>query len=216
MPEQPPPATPRPITTRAVGRWKSVGLGFLLVGMAIVGPLVAYAGVSVIYPSSTHTANVDTSPPITFAAGADHSQANSIGFAGAFTQTNNAASFTLTLSGLSGGTVTIDKYAAVTATSAVTSYKMQVASALSGTLTTPTVLKIRVWDTSGSAPTADGSASVCAYLDLTASANTESTAGAAAPCAGGATYAIQVVYQLPNASSGSSTVAIRPSSIVFA
>ncbi len=193
-------------------RLTKMGLGLLLAGMAIVGPLVAYAGVSVIYPSSTHTVDVNASPPITFAAGDDHAQANGLGFAGAFTQTNNAASFTLTLSGLSGGTVTIDDYAEVTATAGVTSFKLEVASALSGTLTTPTTLKVRVWDPAGAAPTADNSASVCAVLDLKSAASTES----AASCAGSAAYNVQVVYQLPSASSGSSTVALRPSSIVFA
>lgn len=197
---------------------KNMGLGLLLAGIAIVGPLVAYAGVSVIYPSSAHTVNVDTSPPITFASGDDYTQANSIGFAGSFASTNNAASFTITLSGLSGGTVTIDKYATVAGTAAVTSYKMQVASALTGTLTTPTTLEIRMWDPgiSATAPTADGDSNVCAILSLKAIATTESTAEAATPCAGGTTYNIQVVYQLPNASSGSSSVSIRPSSIVFA
>jgi hypothetical protein len=193
---------------------KNMGLGLLLAGIAVVGPLIAYAGVSVIYPSSPHTADVNTSPPITFDSGADYTQAASLGFAGSFTQTNNDASFTITLSGLSGGTVTIDKYTTITATDKVDTFKMQVASALTGTLTAPTVLKIRVWDpaVSATAPSADGDANVCAYLSLAAALNTESSGPI---CGGDATYNVQVIYQLPNTSSGSSAVSIRPSSIAF-
>jgi hypothetical protein len=194
----------------AAGRLKRVVLGALLVGMTIVGPLVAYAGVSVIWPSSTYTVNVNQSPPITFVAGADQATAQALGFTGAFGSTNNGASYTLTVSGLSGGRVTIDKLADVDRTSAVASYKMQVATAL-GSGIIPTILKLRHW-TGGTAPTADGDSQVCAVLDLKAAQGTESSGSCSA-----ATVFTQLVYELPSGqTTQSDTVSFRPSSIVFA
>lgn len=199
--------------------FKNLWMGLLLAGIAVVGPMVAFAGISVIYPSSTHTATIDATPPITFATGADNAKATTLGFVSSASFGTNAArdygaSFTISLNGLSGGQVTIDKYATITSTTDVSTFKMQVGTALTGTLTAPSVLKVRVWS-GGTAPTADGSSGVCAVLDLTAAAATESTGG---PCdtATATTFYIQVVYSLPAASSGSSTVALRPSSIVFA
>lgn len=193
-----------------LGALKSTSLGVLLVAIAVVGPMVAYAGVSVIYPAGQQTVNVDTAPPITWSAGADHTQANGLGFVGAFTRTDNNAAITLTLSGLSGGTITIDKLGNVDREASVTSWKMSISTALSGTLTAPTTLKLRFW-TGVTAPTADNSAGVCAVLDLTAALNTETSAA----CTGSQVFA-QLVYTLPASASGSSTVSIRPTSIVFA
>lgn len=189
---------------------KGVALTGLLVAMAMVGPMVAYAGVSVIWPSSQVTVDVDESPPINFTAGSDHAQAQSLGFAGAFSQGNNGASFTLTLNGLSGGTVTVDNLTFIQREASVSSYKIQVATAIGGGIN-PTTLKARLW-TGGTAPTADGDAQVCAVLDLEAAANTESSASCTA-----AGVKVQLVYALPaGQTTQSDSVSIRPSSIVFA
>ena len=61
------------------------------------------------------TANVNVNPSITWVQGDDYSQAQGSGFAGSFSTSNKAAFFTLTISGLSGGTVTIDKLLNITA-----------------------------------------------------------------------------------------------------
>jgi hypothetical protein len=197
-------------STSLVTTVKSFGLTGLLVGMAVVGPMVAYAGVSVIWPSSTATVDVDEAPPITFAAGSDHAQAQTIGFAGAFSAGNNAASFTLSLNGLSGGTVTIDNLTYITREASVASYKVQIATAIGGGIN-PSTLKVRLW-TGGTAPTADGDASVCAVLDLEAALNTESSAACTA-----AGVKVQLVYTLPTGqTTQSDTVSIRPSSVTFA
>lgn len=196
-----------------VTRVKSVGLTGVLVGIAIVGPMVAYAGVSVVWPSSDLTVDVDEAPPINFTAGADHTQAQSVGFVGAFTAGNNGGSFTLTLNGLSGGTVTIDNLTYMQRESSVSSYKVQIASAL-GAGINPTVLKFRLWsgNSTVAAPSADTDSQVCAVLDLEAAANTESTASCTA-----AAVKVQLVYQLPTGqTTQSGTVSIRPSSVVFA
>ena len=180
-----------------------------LVCISISAPLVSYAGVSLIYPSSTITSSVNSSPPITWTQGTDYPSASALGFAGSFAQTNNAASFTLTVSGLSGGTVTIDKLVNVVATSGVATYKIQITTALAGTLSpAPTTLKLRFW-TGETAPTADGSAGVITVLDLKSALNTET----AATIAGNQSVFVQLVYQLASSTTGSSTVSIAPSSI---
>lgn len=193
------------------GRLKTLGLAVLLAGMAIVGPLVAYAGVTVIYPSTTVTTDIDTTPPITFAAGADHALAVDVGFAGALSTIDNAGAFTLTASGLSGGSVTIDKLTNIVANDDVGTFKLQVATALvpSGGFN-PDTLKVRLW-TGGTAPTADGDSSVCGVLDLEAALNTETST----TCAGNQTVFVQLVYALPSGAAGSGVVSLRPSSIAF-
>jgi len=192
---------------------KSLFLAALLAAVTIFAPFIAYAGVTVVYPKSTHTVNVNTSPPIVFAQGADYAEANSGGFASAFSLVDNDAAFTLTLSALSGGSVTIDKYANLVADASIDTFKAQVGTAVAGTLDAAEIsmLKIRLW-TGGSAPTADNSAGVCAVLDLESALDTES----ATTCDGAQTVFVQVVYTLATGSAGSSTVAVRPSSIVFA
>ncbi len=84
-------------------------LYILLIGISIGAPLISYAGVSLIYPDSTISADVNTNTPISWEQGDDYTLANTLGFAGSYAGTNNDASFTLTFSGLSGGTVTVDK-----------------------------------------------------------------------------------------------------------
>ena len=187
-------------------------LYILLVAIAIMAPLVSYAGVSLIYPDSTITNNVNANPPITWAQGADYTLAQSNGFAGSFSTSNNAAAFTLTVSGLSGGTVTTDKLVNVVATSGVSTFKVKISTAQSvGLSPTPTTLKLRFW-TGATAPTADGSAGVVAVLDLTSALNTET----AATILGSQTVFVQIVCTFASSTSGSSSVSIQPSSIVLA
>lgn len=183
----------------------------LLVAISLTAPLISYAGISLIYPSSTITSSVAATPPIRWASGTDYASAQTLGFAGSFTTTNNAASFTLTVSGLSGGSVTIDYLLTLNAPTGITSYKMKIATALAGSLSpAPTTLKLRFW-TGATPPTADGSAGVVAVLDLTSALNTETTG----TISGGATTVnVQLVYVLQSSTTGSSTVSIQPSSIV--
>lgn len=185
-------------------------LTVLLAAIAVTGPMVAYAGVSVVYPESTFTADVDEAPPITFAAGGDHAQANSIGFAGTFNKDNNDGSYSLTVNGLSGGKWTIDNMTKVSNETSVSSYKVTIDTAL-GPGISPTTFKIRLW-TGLTAPSADADAQVCAVLDLTAAQGTETTGS----CGDVDGVFVQVIYELPDSqTTQSDTVKIRPSSIVF-
>lgn len=183
----------------------------LLVAISLLAPVVSYAGVSLIYPDSTLTSDVNTSPPLTWAQGLDYSAAQSNGFAGSLAAIDNNAGVNLTVSGLSGGTVTIDSLLNLTAGSAVTTYKLKISSALAGTLSpAPTSLKIRLW-TDGTAPTNDGDAQVQAVLDLTAVVDTET----ATTIAGNTTVFVQLICEYASSTSGSSSVAVQPSSIVL-
>lgn len=184
----------------------------LLIIISLLAPLASYASISLIYPNSMIASSVNASPPITWVQGHDYSKALSYGFAGSLATSNNAGSFAVTISGLSGGTVTIDDLLNCTATSSVSTYKIQIASALSGTLSpAPTTLKLRFW-TGATAPTADGSSGVVAVLDLTATLNTETST----TISGSQTVYVQVVATYASAATGSSSVSIQPSSITMA
>ena len=199
-----------------LARPKSVTLGALLIAIAVTGPLVAYAGISVIYPGSQKTFDINTTPPVTFAEGPDYALGESSGFLTAFVAAHNDAAYSFTVHGLSGASLTIDNLTEVTRTAAVASYKVQISAAYDGDLTVST-LKIRLWsadEAPGTPPTADGADNVCAVLDLTAALNTES----ATTCEE-ETVQMQLIMVLPvgtQQDAESATVSVRPSSIVFA
>jgi hypothetical protein len=191
---------------------KEAILYILLIGIALLVPTISFAGVSLIYPDSTFTTDVNTSPPITWDEGNDYAVAQSLNFAGFFATTDNDASFTLTVSGLSGGTVTIDKLLNVTAASSVSTYKLKISSALTGSLSpTPTTLKLRFW-TGATAPTSDGDGQVEAVLDLTDVLNTETTD----TIAGDQVVYVQLICEYGSSTSGTDSVSIQPSSIALA
>jgi len=193
-------------------RTKNWMLGGILATIAILGPMVAYAGVSVIYPSSSHTATTVATAPISFAEGADYTLAETLGFATDFATADSASHFSVSLNGIGGGTIIIDKYATITRTSGVSSYKMSIATAMTGTMDATEIasLKVRLW-TGATPPVLDGSTGVCAVLDLEAIIDTESTNA----CSDASVF-MQVTYQLSVGATGSSSVAIRPSTVVFA
>lgn len=190
------------------GNLKKAGVLVCLLVVVAVGPSLAFAGVSVVYPASTKTADVDETPPITFSAGTDHSTASSVGFAGTFSAEDNSGAYTLTVFGLSDGKVTVDDLVNVSVDASVATHKMNVDTAL-GTGISPDVMKIRLW-TGSTAPSADGDTQVCAVLDLTAAAGTESTNACST------STKMQLIYDLPaGQTTESDTVKIAPSSISF-
>ena len=190
---------------------KEAILYILLIGIALLVPTISFAGVSLIYPDSTFTTDVNTSPPITWDQGNDYTLAQSLSFAGSFATSDNDAAFTLTVSGISGGTVTIDKLLNLTAASSVSTYKLKISSALAGTLTAPTTLKLRFW-TGATAPTLDGDAQVEAVLDLTAALDTETST----TITGNQVVYVQLICEYDSSTTGSSSVSIQPSSIALA
>lgn len=189
---------------------KEIGLVAILLMIGMIGPSVAFAGVSVVYPESTQTTTVDTTPAINFDQGTDWSTAKGEGWVSSWSGSNNNGSYSLSVNGLSGGKLTVDDLVNVSEASAVSSYEMEVSTALGaggGTLTTPNTLKIRLWNDTGSAPSADGDANVCATLDLTAAAGTASGGDCST------STKMQLIYDLPSGASESSDVKIRPTNI---
>lgn len=187
-------------------RTQKWSLTALLMGIAIMGPLVAYAGISVIWPSSPHTLGVNPTPPLTFVKGTDYAQGETEGWLGGWQGHNANASFEITVNGQSGGQLTIDDYVNVTLGTATT-FDLEIATALSGNITANlTTLKIRAW-TGGTPPTADGDPQVCAVIDLTA----------AAPATDGActlSSKIQIIMALVDDSIGSAgSVSIRAANV---
>lgn len=199
-------ATPTPPTGEAA---KRLGLGVLLIGLSVIGPIVAYAAITVVYPKSTHTVNVGGTPPITFQQGTDYSTAANLSLLSGLTFIDNNAAFTITVSTMAGSNLTIDKYVHAVKGAGVTAFKMSIGQAIGGTLNATEIaeLKVRLW-TGGTAPSTDYSAGVCAVLDLEAALATETTGS----CTGSTVY-LQLKYRLNHDAAGSSTVAIRPSSV---
>ena len=192
--------------------WKSSALTFLLLGVSILGPITAYAAVTVIYPKSTHTVGIAGTAPISFDAGADYWSAEANEFSAAWLGHDSNASFTVELNALSGGNVTIGKYVEATAGAGVTKWRLEISDAVPGgaTLTAAEIvsLKIRLW-TGGAAPTTDNSAGICGILNL------ESAAGnRTAYCPTGTVY-LQSIFELASDAAGTATVSIRPTDVVF-
>lgn len=198
-------------------RFKAIALNLLLVGVAVVGPFVAYAGVTAIFPGSNHTINVAT-PPITFAPRKDFNTATTAGFVTASTfngtDDDNGASFTVTLAGLSGGTVTADNFINVTVDQTkVSSYRLEVSTSWSaGTLSpAPTTIKYRMWGANGCSAPTDDTISACMSGPLNLMAAAGNMTGKA-----NEDRILQLVMVFPNdMTGGSGTVSIRPRDIVF-
>ena len=194
---------------------KNFTLGALLMAIAVLGPLVAYAGITVVYPKSNLSVAISTTPPIVFDQGADYNMSTNLTLASGWIGFNNNASFNITFNGLSGANVTVDRMVHVNATAFVDTWKLQVGTAYvaSGLESNEiNILKIRAWE-GGTAPTADNDAAVCAYLDLEAAVDTESTQPGGNTCDDDVN--LQFIIDLVDGANGSGTVSIRPSSITF-
>lgn len=192
--------------------WKKPILVAALLVVSIVGPLTAYAAVTVIYPKSTHTVGISGTAPISFDEGADYWTARNASFANSWLGHDANASFTIDLNTLSGGNVTIGKYVHATASAGVSKFRMEIATAIPGGATLDPAeivsLKIRLW-TGGVEPTTDFSAGVCGVLNL------ESAVGnRTAYCPTGVVF-MQSVFELGTDSAGTATVSIRPTDVVF-
>lgn len=121
---------------------RQFALSILLALIAVVGPLVAYAGVNVIWPESTHTASINTNPPVIFLQGPDYQKAVDAGWIveSPFEGHNNNASFEVTIRGLSGGTVVIDQYAKADQTDPVwwkNRYQLELSTEYTGGIVPP-------------------------------------------------------------------------------
>lgn len=200
----------------------------ILVALALVGPVVAYAGVSVVWPASTKTVNVNQDPPIRFKQGDDYTLAKGNNFTSAWAGQNANASYTITVSGLSGGNVTVDKLVRVEVDSNVQDFNVSIESALSGTFDNVNIsrLKIRLWngttepawdaDESGAA---DGAEGIRCVLDLKGAKGSSTGGVPASHCErpGEGFMHMQLLFALADDQSvEESTVSIQPLDVAFA
>lgn len=211
--------------------WSKRILTGIIALVAVFGPWVAYAGVSVIYPESAHTIDVNDSPPITFAQGGDYTDASSLGFLSSWVSANDGASFTITVSALGGGELIIDDYVTATVDASVTSFTYELSTAIAyGTLTNANFVSFYLcaWQQSGASPAPTnsegsecgdpdgaGGTEVCGSLDLESAATTKSTGG---PCDDApATTKMQLYLKMGSGANDATpaTVSIRPADILF-
>lgn len=146
---------------------------------------------------------LDGGPDLTFSQGPDWARAAELGFAAGFRTRDGGRAFDLTLSGLAGGTVTVDRLVRIDAGDDVDGYRWLVEdpATLGGA-----ELVARLW-TGASPPSADGDASVCSVADLTR------PGPSIGRCPAGRTH-VQVVYTLPSGADGADVVRIRPEIVV--
>jgi hypothetical protein len=209
---------------------KQLYLYAILGSIALIVPLFSYAGVTLIYPSSTTTVNVSSSPPITYASDTDYTTAANNGLAASFTTTNQGASYTVTVKGLSGGSMTADQWIKINAVTGVSQFTSQISSALTST-TGITSLKLRYWDSglSSTAPTSDTANNVIGTIDLKAgtagtsiSFNSAYNTNAGATASTMATVAktaagvkVQLIVTLIDSSTANASVSLQPTGIVL-
>lgn len=206
-----------------VGRTaKSSTLTVLLVALSLVGPAVAYAGVQVVWPASTDTLNVNEDPPITFDKGDDFSSAKSNNFTGDWVGHNNNASYTVTLSGLSGGNLTVDRWLNVTVNPAIQDFELNITEAIGeDTLGSSSInyATIRLWNaTNGDpAPTTNASLTSQCELSLTAGVGTSSQdcPDPSTLTGTGNQLKMQVVYDLADDVSGFEDVSVTIDDVRF-
>lgn len=207
-------------TDRLLSILKSSTLIIALIGVAVTGPMVAYAGVSVVYPESTTTGDIDTSPPVTLAKGSDWSSALSADLVASWSSDDSAASVSFTIKGLEDGNVTIDALVKADQISGVSSHKIEVTDAIgaseSGGLVASEISDAKLVfydDSAASAPGNVTAASVCAWIDLT---SVSESSGSCDPADDSVNA--QLFYELndvDNPSTDTATIKFRPSSIVF-
>jgi hypothetical protein len=189
------------------------GLTVLLVAVAILAPLLAYAGINVILPVSTHHVETGGTPPVTFAMGADYHAAAAQGLLLDFARRDDGASFSVIVRLGAGQTLTIDRYAEAHRGPATTSYRLELSQVLAGSLQPEefAYFKLRLWS-GGTPPTSDTSGNVCGVLDLASRSPLVSTGG---PCAADVVH-FQLLVKLAHNAYGASIVGVRPTNVHLA
>lgn len=212
--------------TGRTDRLKESALTAILVAIVLMGPAVAYAGVNVVYPASTKTLNVNQDPPIRFDRGDDYAVAQANNFTAGWAGSNNNASYTINVSGLSGGNLTIDKLVGLTIQDTVPSFNVSISAALSGSFdpANVTYFVMRIWNGT-TAPTTNASLGVRCVLNLKAAVDTHTGQNAQGECElPGEVGAqpdervahMQIVLELGgDQTTESSTVSIRPQDIAL-
>lgn len=186
-------------------------LTIVLVGLALTGPMVAYAGISVVYPDSFGGSSVKDTPGITFSEGTDWDTAQGDGFLDNATMTTDGSSTNVefNMNGLIDGEVTIDDAINVSL-SGVSSFKLDVTGAASSA--DIDIFEVCVWTGTTTPSSCDSSESaVCIELDLTTASESSNA------CSNGLDAKVMIHLKLKDTAAASldSDATFKPSSITY-
>jgi len=151
----------------------------ILIAILLSIALITYTGVHLIYGTSTITVGVVELYPLKWAQGDDYLKAESLGYAKGWILSTQETRFSITVNGTPGLTVIIDDIFRVVNTTNVESFKVEIATAISGSLKSPIdkiiTLKLRFWD-GDTPPTRDTDPQVKGVLNLEGDAGTKTNA----------------------------------------
>lgn len=121
----------------------------ILIAILLSIALITYTGVNLIYSPSTITVGV-VKPPLLWEQGGDYGTASSLGYATGWSLSTNKTYFSITVRGSPELTVIIDDIFRIVNTTNVVSFRVEIATAISGSLKTPTdkieTLTLEFWD----------------------------------------------------------------------
>jgi flagellar basal body-associated protein FliL len=141
----------------------------ILIAILLSIALITYTGVNLIYSPSTITVGVVELYPLKWAQGSDYATAASLGYATGWSLSTKETYFSITVKGSPELTVIIDDIFRVVNTTNVVSFKVEIATVISGSLKSPTdkinTLKLRFWD-GDTPPTSDADTQVKGVLNL--------------------------------------------------
>jgi len=146
----------------------------ILIAILLSIALITYTGVHLIYSPSTITVGVVELYPLKWKQGDDYNTAYNLGYAKGWSLSTKETHFNIIVNGTPGLTVIIDDIFSVYNTTNVVSFKVEIATAISGSLVNKiTTLKLRFYNASDPIPTADEPGKV---LNLLESAGTKTGA----------------------------------------
>ena len=121
----------------------------ILIAILLSIALITYTGVNLIYSPSTITVGV-AKPPLLWEQGSDYTTAASLGYATGWSLSTNKTYFSITVRGSPELRVEIDDIFRVVNTTNVASFKVEIATAISGSLVGKiNTLTLEFWDDSG-------------------------------------------------------------------
>ncbi|MEM2083947.1 MAG: hypothetical protein QXV10_05485 [Nitrososphaerota archaeon] len=118
----------------------------ILIAILLSIALITYTGVNLIYSPSTITVGV-VKPPLLWEQGSDYGTASSLGYATGWSLSTNKTYFSITVRGSPELTVIIDDIFRVVNTTNIASFKVEIATAISGSLVGKIdTLTLEFWD----------------------------------------------------------------------
>lgn len=202
-----------------VSRWKTGLMTGLVVAIALLAPVVLGTAMDRFAPGTWSDAMLGTpgddeqtfdDGAIRFKAGADYEEARRAGVADGLLITEGEAGHMVSLRGLSGTTLQIDRLVLVEKDPDLVSFRLSITKPLSGSLEQPPLAVLRLWH-GDEPPTADDDPQVCLVLDLTA----PEPVGSQGECHADEVH-VQAAYRPPDEGSGASAIRFRPTGLNMA